>query len=268
MLKVVLAFLCMCFASLLSADSLESIKIGENEIFIFSIKQTPQDVQLLIPQNKKQKELIAAANPAINQHHILVIKNKNFNALVDTGYPDTIETLKKSLKQIKLKPSDITDIILTHAHPDHIGGVLQKDKNIYPNATLHLDKKEYEYWLNQDNQMTKNTLKSFDDKIEFFNAKSEVIKDSKIYPIPAYGHTPGHNLVSFANAENKEEFVFVADLLHFFDIQVAEPSISVIYDVNPKEAAKTRQAFLKQFKAQKTKILGTHFPFSQAKSLE
>ena len=93
----------------------------------------------------------------------VLVQTKNKNILIDTGigdyHPDKFKTnfiintdqapLEQALNKINLKASDITDVILTHLHFDHVGGLTTeidgKTKTVFPNATIHLHKKHFEY---------------------------------------------------------------------------------------------------------------------------
>ena len=254
--------------SFLWANGEYHTKIGDNEVWIFSLKTHPLKTSVLLPQNQADEKLIKEVYPKgeiVNQHNVMLIKNGDFIALVDTGFPDTIENLKNALKQAKLNPSDVSYIIITHAHFDHIGGLLENNQKVFPKALVLIDKKEYDYWLGGDNEKTKEVLQAYQQ--EFFNHDKALIKEnSAVFAIPAYGHTPGHNMIVVQDKDKK--LVFWADLLHAFDVQTKQPSISVSFDVNAKEAAQTRTKFLEQFSKDKTQVIGSHVPFFEPLILE
>lgn len=95
-----------------------------------------------MPQSDEDKNFIEKTRTKIkrNEHNIALIKNPNFNALIDTGFLDTIDTLKEKLHTHKTDFKDITHIILTRAHPDHIG-TLMSEENLFPKAQILIDKK-------------------------------------------------------------------------------------------------------------------------------
>lgn len=238
-------------------------KMADSDLYVISLKTGPAPLSRLIANNENEKKLIEAysKNPRLNEHNIMLIKNANFTALVDTGYNNTIDTLKAELAKLGVKFEDITHIIITHAHGDHIGGILSEGKNNFPQASLVIDEKEYEYWLKTDNENTKKALQAFDKKSYF--QKDKALFDSKliIKALPAYGHTPGHNLISFEDGKNK--LIFFADLLHVYDIQIDNPQIAIEFDTNAKEASQVRKQFLKEFKKDKAQIIGVHVPFTE-----
>ncbi|RDU57228.1 hypothetical protein CQA49_00785 [Helicobacter sp. MIT 00-7814] len=228
----------------------------------FIVLETPKmSVDIALPTNKEQEELIKQIYPdgnAQNYHIIALVQADGINALVDTGYKETFFRLENALQNFNLTPKDITHIILTHGHKDHIGGLLDsQNKPNFPNATLLLDNLEYEYWANAP---TKKTIKAINayEKREFFNSKHIPIKNlSALRNVPAYGHTPGHNMILFQKGEQK--ILFIADLVHLFELQRLEPGISVSYDIDKLQAAQTRRDMLELYKD--TRLIGAHFPF-------
>lgn len=137
------------------------------------------------------------------------------------------------------------------------------------NATMLIDKNEYDFWINGNNDGVKSALLAFKDKMEFFSDDNLLNKslgldksDLTITTIQAYGHTPGHTMIGIASGNQK--LVFIADLMHVFDIQMVRPNIAIQYDNNPNEAIKARIKFLDLFKDDSnTQIIGSHLPFSK-----
>ncbi|GKX93438.1 hypothetical protein THJ031_04320 [Campylobacter jejuni] len=99
-----------------------------------------------MPQNDEDKNFIEKTRTKIkrNEHNIALIKNPNFNALIDTGVFRYHRHIKRKLHIYKTDFKDITHIILTHARPDHIGA-LMSEENLFPKAQILIDKKEYDF---------------------------------------------------------------------------------------------------------------------------
>lgn len=112
---------------------LHSTKISDCEIHIIPLTKSIPPIEKLIPNNSDDKKFIAKITKKLpqNNQNIMLIRHKNFVALVDTGFPHTATILKAQLKRLNLKPSDITHLIITHAHIDHIGGILYEGTNQY-----------------------------------------------------------------------------------------------------------------------------------------
>lgn len=261
MLRFLFSF---CFLNLYLLAQDVKIKDKENELHIISLKQIQFNPSVLVPKNEADKALISkvySKEVKPNEHNIVLIKNPQFIALVELGFIDTIDTLKEKLQKNGVEFKDITHIILTHAHPDHIGALMSKE-NLFPNAKVLMDKKEYDFWTKSDRQEIKDTLLKLKN-IEFINhSKDLIFPNSGIKAIPAYGHTPGHNLIMF-----DDNLVFWGDLIHAYDVQTQSPQIAVKFDVNEEQAIQTREKFLKEFKDKKIKVVGTHVPFSEPRIL-
>lgn len=162
---------------------------------------------------------------------VMLIQTPNKNILIDTGIGDYhgkkfderfgIKGEKNPLIQIlredfNLGPEDITDLIISHLHFDHVGGLGQNTDILFPNAILHIHKQHYEYALNP----TARDSGSF--HVQFFRPlieKSRVqwhtgkegllIKDGadEIRFRTSMGHTP-HLMHPY-----DEKFIYMADLV-------------------------------------------------------
>ena len=175
--------------------------------------------------------------------------------LVDAGSAElvgpTANKLPDSLRAVGVQPEQITDIFLTHIHPDHSGGLMEGNKKVFPNAIIHVDKREMTYWFDKSIAETapepvktffaqvdrkvkpyldSGQLKTFDGITEFFPGfRSQ----------PAYGHTPGHSLFVLENAG--EKLVFCGDLVHVEAVQFEDPSVCIKFDSDSAKAAEQRK---------------------------
>lgn len=243
-----------------NAASIYHTKMSDSDVYIISLTQLKPPVDKLIPNNNNDKKFInkMSKNLPQNSHNVMLIKHKKFIALVDTGFTHTFDSLQAKLGELGLKPKDITHLIITHAHSDHIGGILREGKNNFPKAKMLIDEKEYNFWINGSNELAKNSLLAFKNKKAFFDY-SKPLFDSKlvIKSVQAYGHTPGHTIISLEDGDDK--LVFWADLMHIFAIQNERVDIAIEYDTDKAQAVQTRKKFLQELK--NTKVIGSHLPF-------
>ena len=175
--------------------------------------------------------------------------------LMDAGtgelYGPTLNKLEASLKAVGVTPDQITDVLITHIHTDHTGGLMDGKRMVFPNATVHIDQKEVAYWLNPENRAKapEAAKKYFDEasakvqpyvdagKVKTFFGPTKLF--AGISTIPAPGHTPGH---TFYMLESKgEKLVFWGDLVHVAEVQMPDPGVTIVFDVDPKAAAATRK---------------------------
>ena len=244
-------------------DGLKTVyhtKMSDADVYVISLANLKPPIDKLIPNNNKDKKFIDKISKNIpqNNHNVMLIKHKNFVALIDVGFTHTYDALKTQLQNLGLKPNDITHLVITHAHSDHLGGILKDGKNNFPKAKMLIDEKEYDFWTKGSNNLAKETLLIFKNKKAFFDY-SKPLFDSKliIKSIQAYGHTPGHALISLEDGNDK--LVFWADLMHVFSIQNERPDIAIEYDTDKVQATITRKKFLQELKG--VRVIGSHLPF-------
>lgn len=190
-------------------------------------------------------------NASINSY---LIELKDKLILVDAGsgtfLSPTANKLQNSLKNSGYAPEQITDIVITHFHSDHIGGLISNDKILYPNATLHLNKKEADYWLNAElyKKAPEHIKKNFENankvitpyiksgQVKFFegNNAEEIKLFDGLTAITAKGHTAGH---TFYSIESKgEKLMFLGDTMHIPQIQLPQPDVTIQFDSDAKQA--------------------------------
>jgi glyoxylase-like metal-dependent hydrolase (beta-lactamase superfamily II) len=175
--------------------------------------------------------------------------------LVDAGSAElvgpTANKLPDSLRAVGVQPEQITDIFLTHIHPDHSGGLVEGNKKVFPNAIVHVDKREVEYWF--DKAIAEKAVEPLNTFFSQVNPKVKPYLDSgqlktfegatEFFPgfrsQPAYGHTPGHSLYVLENAG--EKLVFSGDLVHVDAVQFDDPSVCIKFDSDPVKAAEQRK---------------------------
>lgn len=196
--------------------------------------------------------------------------------LVDSGLGDLANHkvgghLLLSLKQAGIKPEQITDVVITHAHGDHLGGLIKDGKIVYKNATIHLAKAETDFFLDNKNiKATGYYTKAVFDraqsilipyqkagKLKTFAGKTELAPG--FFALPTPGHTPGH---SFYRLENGGQAIeFWGDIVHLPPIQLPNPSITVGFDENQDAARAQRLSAFKRAASDHTLVAVTHFSF-------
>ncbi|WP_297193257.1 MBL fold metallo-hydrolase [uncultured Campylobacter sp.] len=252
--------------------SSELNKIGYFEdvkIYLISLANLTPPYDKLIAENKEQERLIKKYENDIktkkeksNKHFVLLIKDKKFTALIDTGFLHTQDSLIKALKQTNTNASDIDYLILSHGHKDHLGGILKDNKNIFSKAKLIIDEKEYTWLKESKDDLVRKSVEAFAEPI-FLKDENEFLQGNsvKISSKKAYGHTPGHRIF-LINEQKKQDLniFFIADLIHT-SLQVKNPDISIQYDYDKDLARKTRKKFAKEFESVYNNIIiGSHSP--------
>ena len=129
--------------------------------------------------------------------------------LVDTGaaglFGPTLGNLLANLKAAGYQPEQVDAVVITHMHADHVGGLMAGDKLVFPNATVHADKHDADFWLSQANlDKAPKEAKGFFQgamasmnpyvaagKFKPFDGDTELVPGIKA--VAARGHTPGHS---------------------------------------------------------------------------
>jgi glyoxylase-like metal-dependent hydrolase (beta-lactamase superfamily II) len=202
----------------------------------------------------------------------LYVRSGERHVLVDTGagnYFTTTGKLAASLRQAGVDPAEIDTVILTHAHPDHVGGLLDAGGDpIYPNAHFYTSKGEWDHWLAED---ALERLPGWNSTIELAHKVYDALGDRFIYvqpdeePAPgvralaAFGHTPGHLAVeAFSGGE---AVIYISDaIFHPLHIEHPEwlPSLRYVSDLD--QFRETAHRLVKRAVDENALVLGMHFP--------
>jgi glyoxylase-like metal-dependent hydrolase (beta-lactamase superfamily II) len=166
-------------------------------------------------------------------------------------------------------PDEITDVALTHAHPDHLWGAIDEfDEIAFPNATFHVAQPEWDFWMADDalsqvdesRQMfvvgAKARFEAIADQIAFFQPGAEVAPG--IESVATFGHTPGH--VSYAVHAGGESVMVVGDALTHPVLSFRRPQWRAPLDQIPEMAAETRTKLLDRLSADRMRLIGYHLP--------
>ena len=190
-----------------------------------------------------------------------LLETEGKKALFDTGLNEKESTgIPDRLKELKISPDEIDYIFITHFHPDHIGGLIDKNDNIFfANAKIYVSKEEYDSWINQPdnekNALPKKIMKICEKNVVQFDFGDKLPLGVK--PIKAFGHTKGHTIFQ------KGDFIIIGDLIHGQDVQMEHPEICPFFDENEKDSVETRKNILKYAKDNELLVGGMHLKYSK-----
>src|SRR6266404_3815231 len=227
----------------------------------------PGEVERLLARHFEKSPLDASVNA-------FLIKYENRLVLIDAGSSELVGPtggkLPQSLRAAGAPPENITDVFVTHIHPDHTGGLMNGNAKVFPNATIHINKREVDYWFNKSiaataaepqktffaqvdpkvkPHMDSGQLKTFEGATEFFPGfRAE----------PAYGHTAG--LTVYVLENGGEKVMFWGDVVNIA-LQVDNPDISLRFDSDAAAAAATRRKLLEDAARKGYIVAPDHLPF-------
>ena len=202
-------------------------------------------------------------------------KTPEKTVLIDAGggtlFMPTLGNLLDSLASVDVEPADITDVVFTHAHPDHLWGLVDDfDELTFPEANYYMNSVEWDYWRADDTiDKTPEERKSFvvgaqnrmvylEDRIQLFGWGDEVLPGMEA--MDTSGHTPGHT--SFALHQGSQSVMVLGDALIHPVFSFHKPSWPSGSDQNPEQAISTRLKLLERAVADAQQIVGFHLPDS------
>ncbi|MFM0553667.1 MBL fold metallo-hydrolase [Paraburkholderia sediminicola] len=195
--------------------------------------------------------------------------------LIDTGagllYGSCCDHLMANLRAAGYQPEQVDEVLLTHLHKDHVGGVILDGKMAFPNAVLRVSQTEADYWLNPANKAkAPGFLSSFFDSAiscvapyqsagRFKTFSDNEPLDDGIRALSTPGHTPGHS--SYLIESRNQTLLVWGDIVHVASIQLRNPVASVEYDSDAHAAQQSRLMALRIAASQQLLVGAAHISF-------
>ncbi|HML53270.1 MAG TPA: MBL fold metallo-hydrolase [Solidesulfovibrio magneticus] len=232
------------------------------------LNDTPGQVDALLRQAHASVPAIASVNA-----YLIVLGDRRI--LIDAGTGDllgpSLNKLPESLAAAGFMPGQITDILLTHIHADHSGGLTLQGRMVFPNATVHVSRAEKAFWLDPANvakardshkPMFAQARKSLEPyavvgRLAAFEAGQDVVPG--ITSRPSTGHTPGHTF--YVLESQGQRLVFWGDTVHVAEAQFPCPELAIEYDIDPEAAVRARQQAMEEAAREGHLVAGAHIAF-------
>jgi glyoxylase-like metal-dependent hydrolase (beta-lactamase superfamily II) len=225
--------------------------------------------QVLVEHNLQPEQWVEWTSPYI----CLVVNTGDHLVLVDTGAGGLAPTTGRLLKNLRAEGiayEDIDTVILTHGHPDHIGGNTDTEgKTAFANARYVMWKDEWDFWTSEQAEQrvdehvrelllkfAHENLPPIQGKVDLFDRETEIVPGIRALVAP--GHTPGHMALEISS--EGEQLLYISDAaLH--PIHLEQPEWYAVVDFAPEQAVSSRRRLLNRAAAQKAMVLAFHFPF-------
>ncbi len=192
-----------------------------------------------------------------------------FDAGSGSGFQSSVGQLPDALDAVGIDPADITHVIFTHGHPDHLWGAIDDfDEPLFANAIHMMGDTEFAYWMDSATADTigaerasfaigaKRRLEVLEDGMVLF-ADGELVLPG-VRALAAPGHTPGH--MCFVLSDGAEAVMVLGDAIGNGHVAFARPGWLSNSDQDPAMAAQTRNALFSQITAQGMAVVGFHLP--------
>jgi glyoxylase-like metal-dependent hydrolase (beta-lactamase superfamily II) len=227
-----------------------------NDNKVFGVGLTPEEVAGVLsaagqPTDKLQLTI-----------HPLLVKAADRVLLFDAGagsvFGPGAGQLSTSLAAAGVDPASVTDIFISHAHGDHVGGLVNAQGALaFPNAAIHLSKPEWTY-MSEGRAELAALVTAITPKVDAFTPGAAIVP-GVVKAVEIKGHTPGHSGYMITSGQNS--LLYVGDSMHHFVVSVQKPEWTCGFDGDAKTAAASRAALLSQLAADGQRIYAVHFPF-------
>lgn len=266
-------------ASPISALARASATVGDYELISLSdgnlvlpgsffFDGLPQDelTRILALYNIVPDQLEPPCNVSLLQHADRTVL---FDAGAGPAFMPSAGTLLESLDTVGVAPDDVTHIVFTHAHPDHLWGVLDDfDDEVFANAEYMIGQAEWDYWRDPDTVNSigearaafavgaNRRLEVIEDRVSFFRDGEEILPG--IMAHASFGHTPGH--MCFEVRDGTEAVMIGGDAIGNHHVAFARPDWTSGADQDRELAARTRARLLDKLAHDQTPLMGFHLP--------
>ncbi|MFV1442721.1 MULTISPECIES: MBL fold metallo-hydrolase [unclassified Phaeobacter] len=211
--------------------------------------------------------------PLTPEVNVTLLRDKDHIILFDTGagpaFQDGTGQLPDALAAVGISSEDVTHVVFTHCHPDHLWGVLDDfDEPLFSNAQHIMGRKEWDYWFDTATVGSigaaresmavgaRRRLEILADGITLFDDGAEILPGVAAHA--TFGHSPGH--MSFEISGGTDNVMVLGDAITNAHVSFSEPGWEIASDQLPAAAARVRQKLLQRLSSEQLMVVGYHLP--------
>ncbi|CAI1204276.1 MBL fold metallo-hydrolase [Serratia ficaria] len=211
------------------------------------LNSTPQQIGAGLAEHHQSLPVVTSVNSyLINTGDKLIMIDTGAGTLLGDG----LGKLTANLNAAGYRPEQVDEIYLTHMHPDHLGGLTQNGRALFPNALVRASQQDADFWLSESrlNQAKPGEQANFKHAmaaIKPYQAAGHFkpfANDGELSPgitaFAAHGHTPGHSVYQVESQGKK--LLLIGDLIHVAAVQLAHPQVAIRFDSDAKAAVAQR----------------------------
>ena len=209
----------------------------------------------------------------VSPYICLVVDTGEHKVLVDTGAGDLAPSTGRILPNLRaagVAPQDIDTVIITHGHPDHLGGLTDIGGTLtFPRARYFMQRDEWDFWVSGQAEaeldehsrevlvgFARKNLPPIEERLELVDPETGIVPGIRALAAP--GHTPGHMALAVSSAE--ERLLCISDLV-LHPIHMEEPEWCAAVDFDPEQVVTTRRRILAMAATEGALVLAFHLPF-------
>jgi glyoxylase-like metal-dependent hydrolase (beta-lactamase superfamily II) len=249
-----------------AASKARTFMLGSFEVTPLLAGTTPRDgAQTIFGLNVAPEEFNAVSaenfiDPNVAQFYFTptLVNTGSEVILFDTGL--NAAGTSAALADAGYTPGDVTKVVITHMHGDHVGGLMDEGKETFANAGYVMGQAEYDHWAGAGSDTVAAKVTPLAEKAEFVGDGHSVA--SGITSMAAFGHTPGHMVYMLES--DGQQMLLAADLANHYVWSLAYPDWEVKFDNDKAAAAATRRKVLGMLATDKVPMIGYHMPFPAA----
>lgn len=254
--------------------------LGDFEVTALSDGTVALDVKKLLTNAKPARvdawlKRAFLADPVETSVNAYLVNTGAKLVLIDTGagnlFGPTLGGVVANLKAAGYTPEQVDEIYVTHMHPDHVGGLVADGQPAFVNAIVRADRRDAEFWLAQatldaapegDKGFVRGAMASVNPyvaagRFKPFDGAGELVPG--IRAVPTYGHTKGHTV--YVVESKGQTLAVLGDLMHVAAVQFPEPSVTIQFDTDPRQAALQRKRVFAESAAKRHWLAVAHLPF-------